>query len=317
LVPACRFVSLLPLLLAALAWSSCRDSSASGTESTPHPAAAATSEKLVTLPGVDISAMTARERSEWSALVTDLSSPCSNVPVSLATCIEEKRPCGSCAKAAKWIAHAVREGASDDQVRRAYKDRFDPSSAKTLPLEGSPSKGPSDAAVTIVEFADFECPHCRMAVPVIDSVLATHPDKIRLAFKFVSLPMHVHAESAARAAYSAGRQGEFWEMERLLFERQEHLEDADLERYAQILRLDIAKWKVDMTSASTSARLAQDHELEQGLKLRGTPTIYVNGRELDIESDESLEERVAAELGVPPSAGAGVAPPPSAAARQP
>jgi len=259
--------------------------------------------------------MTARERSEWSALVSDLSSPCSSVPVSLVTCIQEKRPCGSCAKAAKWIAHAVREGASDDQVRRAYKDRFDPSSAKTLPLEGSPSKGPSDAPVTIVEFADFECPHCRMAVPVIDSVLAAHPDKIRLAFKFVSLPMHVHAESAARAAYSAGRQGEFWEMERLLFERQEHLEDADLERYAQILRLDIAKWKVDMTSPSTSARLAQDHELEQGLKLRGTPTIYVNGRELDIESDESLEERVAAELGVPPSAGAGVAPLPSPVAR--
>ena len=267
------------------------------------------------MPGVDISAMTARERDEWSALVTDLASPCPSVPVSLATCIQEKRACGTCTKAAKWIAHAVRDGASEDQVRRAYKERFDPSTAKTLPLEGSPSKGPTDAAVTIVEFADFECPHCRMAVPVIDAVLASHADKVRLAFKFVSLPMHVHAESAARAAFAAGLQGKFWEMERLLFERQEHLEDADLERYGQILRLDIAKWKVDMASAATTARLAQDHELEQELKLRGTPTIYVNGRELDIESDESLEERVSAELGVAPFADAGVAPPSSATAR--
>jgi protein-disulfide isomerase len=70
-----------------------------------------------------------------------------------------------------------------------------------------------------------------------------------------------------------------------------------------------------MTSAATSARLAQDHELEQGLKLRGTPTIYVNGRELDIESDESLEDRVSAELGVPPVTDAGAAPPASAMAR--
>ena len=60
--------------------------------------------------------------------------------------------------------------------------------------------------------------------------------------------MHVHAEPAARAAWAAGQQGKFWEMEHLLFERQDHLEQADLERYAQILKLDVAKWKADMES---------------------------------------------------------------------
>src|SRR5262249_24582251 len=160
-----------------------------------------------------------------------------------------------------------------DQVHRAYKERFDPSSAKTLPLEGSPAKGPDDAPVTLVEFADFECPHCRMAVPLIDAVLAAHPGKVRLVYKFVSLPMHVHAETAARAAFAASQQGKFWEMEHLLFERQDHLEDSDLERYAKILKLDTAQWKLDMSSTATKERISQDKKLEEDLKLKGTPTI--------------------------------------------
>jgi len=109
-------------------------------------------------------------------------------------------------------------------------------------------------------------------------------------------------------------------MEHLLFERQEHLEQADLERYAQILKLNVAQWKTDMESAAAKDRLAQDKKLEDDLKLLGTPTIYVNGRELDLEQDEQLEDRVAGELGVPsaiasaaPSASA-LAPPPSASA---
>jgi protein-disulfide isomerase len=298
---ASTLASLLALALSAGGWSSCRDSSASGAEG-PGPTAteAAAQAADVVLPGVDTSAMTARERHEWSSLVSELLAPCPNVPVSLATCIKEKRACGACTKAAKWVAMAVREGAGEDQVHRAYRDRFDPSSAKTLPLDGSPSRGPDDAPVTIVEFADFECPHCRMAVPLVDAVLAAHPGKVRLVYKFVSLPMHVHAEAAARAAYAAHKQGKFWEMEHLLFERQEHLEDADIERYAKILKLDIAAWKLDMSSPAVKDRLTEDHKLEEDLKLKGTPTIYVNGRELDVEADESLEERVASELGVPP-----------------
>jgi protein-disulfide isomerase len=209
--------------------------------------------------------------------------------------VQEKRACSACLQAAKSIAHAVREGASEEQIQTAFKARFDPAGVKVIPLAGSPSKGPDDAKVTLVEFADFECPHCRAAVPMIDAVLAAHPDKVRLVYKLVALPMHVRAEPAARAAWAAGQQGKFWEMEHMLFERQDHLEQGDLERYAHILKLDIAKWKVDMESPAAKDRLEED------LKLKGTPTIYVNGRELDIEADEILEERVASELGIAPA----------------
>jgi protein-disulfide isomerase len=311
-------VRLLLLVVAVGAWSSCRDPGASASEPQPTSSAPASEPKEVTLPGVDTSAMTPRERKEFSSLVTDLFAPCPNVPVSLAQCVQEKRPCTPCSQAAKWIAHAVRQGATEDQIQRAFKERYDPGGVKTLPLDGSPSKGPDDAPVTLVEFADFECPHCRAAVPMIDAAIAAHPGKVHVVYKFVVLPMHVHADPAARSAFAAGKQGKFWEMEHLLFDRQDHLEQADLERYARMLKLDVAQWKLDMDSQPAKDRLAQDHKLEDELKLKGTPTIYVNGRELDMEEDESLEERIAVELGVPPlaspSASASASAAPSASA---
>ncbi|MDP9000609.1 MAG: thioredoxin domain-containing protein [Myxococcota bacterium] len=310
---ASQLVRLLPLGLVVMACTSCRDSSASSVEGAGGPATLASSEgKDVVVAGVDTSAMTPRERREWSTLVTELFAPCASAPVSIAQCVQEKRPCGLCGQAAKWIASAVRNGASQDQVQRAYKDRFDPSTAKTIPIDGSPTKGPDDAAVTIIELADFECPHCREAVPLMDAVIAAHPGKVRLVYKSYTLQFHVRGEPAARAAFAAGAQGKFWEMEHLLFERQLHLEDADLERYAQMLRLDSAKWKADIDSPAVKERIAHDHKLGEELKVKGTPTIYVNGRELDIEADESLEQRVASELGVPAAISSSPIPPSSA-----
>jgi protein-disulfide isomerase len=294
-----KLTKVLGLGLAAGACWGCRDSSASNGGEPSTPSAQVVAEvKDIVLPGVDTSPMTPRERHAWSSLVTRLLAPCPTVPVPVAQCVQEKRTCGGCLQAAKWMARAVRDGASDDQIQHAYKDRFDPGSVRVLPVDGSPTKGPDDAPVTIVEFADFECPHCREAVGQIDAVLAAHPDKIHLVYKTYTLPFHVHGEPAARAAMAAGIQGKFWEMEHLLFERQQHLEDADLLRYAQMLKLDIARWKADVDSAAVKDRVSKDRSLGEEMKLKGTPTIYVNGRELDVEQDESLEDRVAGELGL-------------------
>jgi protein-disulfide isomerase len=316
---ASKLASLLALGVAVGGWSSCRDSSANVPEPTSSSSAPAPEPKDVTLPGVDTSAMTPRERHEYSSLVSDLFAPCPNVPVSIAQCVQEKRACGACTQAAKWIAQSVRGGRSEMQIQAAFKERFDPAGMKKLPLDGSPTRGPDAAPVTIVEFADFECPHCRAALPMIDAVMAAHPDKVRLVYKFMVLPAHVHADAAAHAAWAAGQQGKFWEMEHLLFERQDHLEQGDLERYAKILKLDVAKFKADVDSPAVTDRLARDRRLFEELKLQGTPSIFINGRELDVEQDESLEERVATELGVAPAgspsaAASGSAAPPAGSA---
>ena len=294
---ALRVGSSLALGLCVAAASACHDSSGASPSASPSASAEGTAAVAdVVLPGVDISPMTPRERHEWSTLATELGAPCPNVPVSVAQCVLEKRPCGMCLQSAKWLAQVVREGASQDQVEHIYKARFDPSAVKVIPIDGSPTKGPDNAPVTIFEFADFECPHCREAVPKIDALLAAHPDQIRFVYKSFTLQFHVHGEPAAKAACAAGNQGKFWEMEHLLFERQQNLETSDLEKYAGMLKLDIPKWRADMDSPQVAARIAHDHELGESLKLQGTPTIYINGREFESEGDETLDARVAGEL---------------------
>jgi len=290
----------LVLGLSALA-SGCHDSQAGASQSSAASSASATPEvKDVLLAGVDTSPMTPRERHAWSSLVSSVLAPCPDVPVPVAQCVSEKRACPACLQAAKWVARAVRAGASESQIEHAYRDRFDPSTVRTFAIDGSPTRGPDDAPVTIVEFADFECPHCAAAVPLIDAIMQVHAGKVRLVYKTFTLPFHTRGEPAARAAMAAGVQGKFWEMEHVLFERQQHLEDADLERYAQMLKLDVPRWKADLNAPAVTDTIAKAHKLGEDINLKGTPSIFINGRELDVENDESLEERVAAELGVPP-----------------
>ena len=303
---ALQLAGLLPLGLAVLGWSSCRDSSASSPGAQAAASAPAAEPKDTTLPGIDTSAMTPRERHEWSALVGELLAPCAAVPVPIAQCVQERRPCTPCTRAAKWIAGAVRNGASEEQVRRAYKDRFDPGAVRAIPIDGSPTKGPDDAPVTVIELADFECPHCAGAVPTIDAVMEAHPGKVRLVYKSYTLAFHTRGEPAARAAFAAGFKGSSGRWSTCSSSGSSTWRTRDLERYARMLRLDVAKWKADMDSTAIKDRIAQDRRLGEDLKVKGTPTMYVNGRELDIEQEESLEERVDAELGVaaasPPSA---------------
>jgi len=289
---------MVALSVAVAGSSGCRDSSAGGTTSAAisDPSANAEPPDIV-LAGVDISAMTPRERREWNGLATRLLAPCPSVPVSLAQCVKEKRACETCIRAARWVARAVQEGASDSLVERAYRQRFDPSTLKAIPVDGSPTEGPDNAPVTVVDIADFECPHCREVVPRLDALLSTYPGRIRLVYKAFVLSFHARAEPAARAAFAAGEQGKFWEMEHLLFEQQQRLEDADLERYAKLLQLDVPKWKASLHSPAVDARCEKDRQLGRELNIQATPTLYINGRELDIESGESLEDRVAEELG--------------------
>ena len=265
-----------------------------GTAPAPVVLAPPPPDALPDLPGVDLRALDARERGEWAVLVVELMAPCPSVAVPVGQCVAERRDCRACAPAATWVAHAVHEGMAREQVRARYLSRFDPSGVKTLPLDGSPSKGAADAPVTVVVFVDFECPHCREGARELDALLDAHPGKVRVVYKSFPLSGHPHAEAAARAAVAAGLQGKFWPMEHLLLEGQDHLEPRDLEGYARSLKLDMARWRADLASPAVARRVAEDRKLGDDLKILGTPAFYVNGRELG--EDDVLEDRVQQEL---------------------
>jgi protein-disulfide isomerase len=157
----------------------------------------------------------------------------------------------------------------------------------------------ADAPVTIVEWADFECPFCGNAAPLFDALLEKYPGSIRLVFKHYPLSMHKHAEKAARAAIAAGLQGKFWQMHHLLFESAPELDEAALLRLAQKLSLDITRFQADMASEKVTELLERDRRQADALGLHSTPMIFINGRRFDLEQfklNEDLDEWILLEL---------------------
>lgn len=250
----------------------------------------AATPKVIDLPGVDTSKLTPREKEEWSAYVSELLAPCSDQPVSLAQCVVEKRACESCVPAAQFLTQQVTKGKTRSQAEEAYRARFSPDTVKEIEIGDSPTKGASDAKVTIVEWADFECPFCGRASPLLGALVKQRGDDVRLVFKHYPLSAHEHAEAAARAAVAAGMQGKFWEMHDAMFQNQSSLDDAGLEKIAKEIGLDLAKFKTDQRSESVADAVAADRKQADKLGLTGTPMVFINGRYFDLEKFDLVED---------------------------
>jgi protein-disulfide isomerase len=281
--------TVLLIALASAALLGCDSESASGpgkpgssASSSAAASASASAAKETSVKGVDTSNLTPRERRDWMAQVGELLAPCPEVPVSIAQCVNEARPCKTCLPAAQFLARQVQAGRAKKEREEAFRARFDAGKVKPLDIDGSPSVGPSDAAVTIIEWADFQCPFCRLVSPMLDEIVARFDGQVRLVFKFYPLSGHPQGEIAARAAVAAMNQGKFWEMHHLMFENQERLEQADLEKYAKQLKLDVARFRKDLTAADTTERIEKDKKRAEELGLEGTPFLFVNGREADL-----------------------------------
>jgi protein-disulfide isomerase len=253
-----------------------------------QPLHAAASEPRL-LPGLGAVDLDARENRVFWNMISQLYAPCPSEAVSIVQCIDEKRACAACMPAARLIAEKIKAGATPDQAREIYGMRFGPN-VKQVDAADSPARGPADAPVTIMVWSDFECPHCRHALPVIESLVEKNAPRVRLVHKFYPLRQHTHAEQAARAAIAAQNQGRYWEMERTLFEHQSEQEGSDLDRYAEGLKLDMNRFHADEASERTTKILERDHADAERAGLSGTPFILVNGREFDgtyfhVESD--------------------------------
>jgi protein-disulfide isomerase len=249
----------------------------------------------VDLPGIDASSLTTREKQVWSEQVSELLTPCPAVAVSLVQCIKEKRACAACVPAAEFVLRQVRQGKVRSQVEAAYRARFAPEAKKEIEIGDSPAKGPPNAPVVIVEFADFECPACAAAMPLLDKLYEAHPNKLRVVFKNFPLSTHPNAEIAARAAVAAHRQGKFWEMHDRMFEAGAPLDRPRLERIARDLGLDVKKFVAALESEEVVDRVALDRKQGDHLEISGTPTLFINGRRYEPSVSE-IEEWVALEL---------------------
>jgi protein-disulfide isomerase len=165
------------------------------------------------------------------------------------------------------------------QAARPPPPQEDPNAVYRIPVDGSASKGPADALVTIVESSDFECPFCKRAAPTLAQLETAYAGKLRIVFKHNPLPMHSNALPAANAAEAAGAQGKFWPMHDKLFAAAS-LDRAALEQAATELKLDLKAFRAALDGQRFAERIKRDQELVRGVGAGGTPTFFINGRKL-------------------------------------
>lgn len=212
-------------------------------------------------------------------------------------------------------------------------------------IEAIHARGNANAPVTLEEYGDFQCLPCAAFFPALAKAEEDFGDRLRVVFRHKPLNQHEHAVIAACAAEAAGLQGRFWEMHDLLFQNSlrwtkgvetvgpnappsRRLESKLLAMptevrdvfvvYAEMLKLDVERFKTDMDSAEVKARVESDRAHGDSLGIDRTPTIYLNGRLMDylsIRTVEGLHAAIEAELNGQPRKAA--APRPSAAASEP
>jgi protein-disulfide isomerase len=140
------------------------------------------------------------------------------------------------------------------------------------------SQGPASAAVTLVQYGDYECPYTRLSTHVVRTLQQEVGEQLRFIYRnFPLTEIHPHALHAALAAEVAAAQGKFWEMHDSLFHHQQTLEDADLEQFAEAVGLDMEQYTRDRADQRALARIEEDVAGGERSGVQGTPTFFING----------------------------------------
>lgn len=153
---------------------------------------------------------------------------------------------------------------------------------EALVRKDSHVEGPANAKVTFVEFADFECPGCGVASPIVKQLRGEYKGKIRYVFRQFPLQMHKHSKLAAQAAEAAGAQGKFFEMEDKIFSGQKDWANSDkpLEiytRYAKEIGIDTDRFKKEVESGAYTKKIEADMKDGYAVGIDYTPTFFING----------------------------------------
>ena len=242
-------------------------------------------------PGVDLSKLDEYERKVFFRVVNREPSSCGKGH-SLIYSAKHDRGCKRSVYAVRYVAKLVGSGYTESEIGDELQSRYHDAVHKNINISRAPSKGPADARVTLVEFVDYECPHCRSAQALVRQVLDAYPREVRLCFKHFPLGGHTNSRLAAEAATAAQKQGKFWTTS-------DNITPALLEQIANEVGLDVPRWRGDISSDEVKGTVAQDKSDGTALGINSTPTIYINGRKYtgrhDVESiadwiDEELEK---------------------------
>jgi len=167
-----------------------------------------------------------------------------------------------------------------------------PYSKEQLVSADSITKGNPDAPHFLVEFSDYQCPACKGFQPVVEDILTAYGTKLLFVYRHYPLPQHPISKQASLAALAAEIQGKYWDMHSYLFEHQTSLSDSIINKGAESLSLNMDQFLSDMKESSLSARIEQDISAGNSLGVNATPTFYLNGKKLTLNSYEDLKKAV-------------------------
>lgn len=282
-------IAFLVLPLLALACSQESGTAKAAPQPTPSPAPKAEARRPISeeeaarlLPGFPVQDVPAQFRQTLVSMAED-EFVFDGSPFTLAGCLRDDRPCKEEAiRGLSLLLRLLQAGARENEALAAYNRYYGSFRNRSeIDLSGAACTGPEDAAVTLVEFSDFECPYCDAARPILKSAMAGRSD-VRLCFMHFPLPGHAHAMSAAQATVFAQRHGKFWQLHDLLFDNQRRLSDSTIRSLVEQVGLDTKA----LVEAIRSGELAAvvDKQKSEGVKLgvQGTPTIFINGRKLEL-----------------------------------
>jgi protein-disulfide isomerase len=158
-----------------------------------------------------------------------------------------------------------------------------PISLSVPPEPTDHARGSDHARITLIEYGDFECPSCKVAVSTPRLLLERFPNQVRFIFRHFPLEeSHPHALSAAEVSETAAAQGQFWPMHDVLFQHQPNLKDRDLQRYAADLGLDLVRYKAEMDDHIYLQKVREHMAGGRRSHIRATPTFFLNGVVQDI-----------------------------------
>ena len=179
-----------------------------------------------------------------------------------------------------------------------------PSTSQTPPPEVNQqdwTKGAAEgsASATLIEYSDFQCPACKVYQPLLGQVLSAFPESLRFVYRHFPLRnTHKNAQLAAQASEAAGKQGKFWQMHDMLFDKQDSwsklptAKDVFIE-YAGVLKLDIDKYKSDLDNSDVVQKIDADLAGGEAVGVDSTPTFYLNGKKVEnIKGLEDFKKRV-------------------------
>jgi protein-disulfide isomerase len=254
------------------------------------------------LPSVDFTGLTPAQKALALKVLRTNGCPC-GCAMKMAECRTKDPGCSFSRSLAAIVVASVKKGSNEAAIlaaldasplmhRAAPKLLEDP---VAIPVDGAPVLGPKDARVTVVEFSDFQCPYCAVAVVKLNAVLKAYPNDVKLIFKQYPLEMHSQAALAAAAALAAHRQGKFWLLHDAMFADRTHLSRQNILAMAGKAGLDLKRFQQDWDSPAIKQALTREQAEGDKIGVEATPTIFIDGQkyngDLDLDSIRPIIEK--------------------------